>query len=213
MSKVPLILIGGGGHCRACIDVIEEQGKYEIAGIIDAHEMKSGMILGYPVLGNDSLISQLVTKNYHFLVTVGQIKTSHVRKRIFELLKQLHAHIATVVSPQAYVSKHSSLGEGSIVMHGAMINVNTSIGCNAIINTNALIEHDCTLGNHIHVSTSATVNGTVKIGNEVFIGSNSTISNNIEVTSNVIIGTGSTVIKSIVSEGTYVGVPAKQIIS
>jgi hypothetical protein len=29
-----LLLIGGGGHCRTCIDVIETEGKYKIAGIV-----------------------------------------------------------------------------------------------------------------------------------------------------------------------------------
>jgi len=30
-----LLLIGGGGHCRSCIDFIEEEGKYQIAGIVN----------------------------------------------------------------------------------------------------------------------------------------------------------------------------------
>jgi sugar O-acyltransferase (sialic acid O-acetyltransferase NeuD family) len=213
MSKIPLILIGGGGHCRACIDVIEEEGKYAIKGIVDANLAIPNEILGYPVLGNDNLISELASLDYHFLITIGQIKSGRTRKRIYHRLKQLNANIATITSPRAYISKHSSIGTGSIVMHGAIINVNSSIGVNAIINTKALIEHDCNVGHHVHISTNATINGTVNIGDEVFIGSNSTISNNIDVTSNVIIGTGSTVIKSILSEGTYVGVPAKQIIS
>lgn len=213
MSKIPLILIGGGGHCKSCIDVIELEGKYCIEGILDGNEKIQNEVLGYPILGDDSLIPQLISKKYHFLITVGQIKTSQIRKRIYQLLKELNANVATVISPNAYVSRHSNLGEGSIVMHGAIINVNTSIGNNTIINTNALIEHDCHLGDHIHISTSAIVNGTVKIGNEVFIGSNSTVSNNIEINSNVIIGIGSTVINSITLEGTYVGTPAKQVIS
>ncbi len=30
--------MGGGGHCKSCIDVIEQEGKYKIAGIVDAKE-------------------------------------------------------------------------------------------------------------------------------------------------------------------------------
>ena len=30
-----VILIGAGGHARACIDVIELDGKYKIAGFIE----------------------------------------------------------------------------------------------------------------------------------------------------------------------------------
>ena len=36
MKKI--ILIGGGGHCKSCIDVIEQEGKYRIAGIVDMAE-------------------------------------------------------------------------------------------------------------------------------------------------------------------------------
>ena len=36
--KEKLVLIGGGGHCRACIDVIERENKYQIAGIVDIKE-------------------------------------------------------------------------------------------------------------------------------------------------------------------------------
>ncbi len=38
MNKPNIILIGGGGHCKACIDVIEQENKYTIAGIIDVPE-------------------------------------------------------------------------------------------------------------------------------------------------------------------------------
>ncbi|MBI4645951.1 MAG: acetyltransferase, partial [Bacteroidia bacterium] len=31
-GKQKIILIGGGGHCKACSDVIETEGKYNIAG-------------------------------------------------------------------------------------------------------------------------------------------------------------------------------------
>ena len=33
MKKI--ILIGAGGHCASCIDVIENEKKYEIIGLID----------------------------------------------------------------------------------------------------------------------------------------------------------------------------------
>jgi len=34
MSKPNMILIGAGGHAYSCIDVIEQQGKYHIAGLV-----------------------------------------------------------------------------------------------------------------------------------------------------------------------------------
>ena len=47
MNKI--ILIGGGGHCKSVIDVIEQEARFEIAGIIDKPELLGTKILGYPV--------------------------------------------------------------------------------------------------------------------------------------------------------------------
>jgi FlaA1/EpsC-like NDP-sugar epimerase len=38
MKKEKIILIGGGGHAHSVIDVIEQENKYEIVGIIDVEE-------------------------------------------------------------------------------------------------------------------------------------------------------------------------------
>ena len=52
-----IILIGGGGHCASCIDVIEQEGIYQIAGIVDKNY--DGKSLGYPSLGDDSDLENL----------------------------------------------------------------------------------------------------------------------------------------------------------
>jgi len=46
-----LLLIGGGGHCKSIIDVIEEEGSFSIAGIIDKSDL-----LGETVLGNSQSV-------------------------------------------------------------------------------------------------------------------------------------------------------------
>jgi phage gp45-like len=38
VTKSDLILIGAGGHSRSCIDVIEQEGKYRIAGLVGAKD-------------------------------------------------------------------------------------------------------------------------------------------------------------------------------
>ena len=55
-----LILIGGGGHCKSCIDVIEMEGKYHIAGIVDVSKKLQKRILGYTIMGTDQDLPKLV---------------------------------------------------------------------------------------------------------------------------------------------------------
>ncbi|MCU8082691.1 NeuD/PglB/VioB family sugar acetyltransferase [Shewanella sp. SM23] len=167
-----LVLIGGGGHCRACIDVIEQEGKYSIIGILDSSKNKGAKILGYEVIGDDSDIPHFVTENCDFLITVGQITSAEVRVHLYNLIKNYNGHLATVISPRAYIAKSATVGAGTIIMHDALINSNAKIGENCIVNTKALVEHDCLIESHCHISTSAALNGDCKVGEKTFFGSN-----------------------------------------
>ena len=84
---------------------------------------------------------------------MGQIKGPQIRVRLFDLLKQLGAELPVIISPRAYCSKHTVLGEGLIVMHGATVNASVRIGNNCIINSQALVEHDVQIDDHCHIST------------------------------------------------------------
>ena len=161
MNKI--ILIGAGGHCKSVIDVIEQQAQFKIAGIIDKPELLGSKILGYQVIGNDFDLQNLAKKYHYALITVGQIKSASSRVKLFELAKKSGFILPYIVSPGAYVSRHSKIGNGTIVMNKAVINANTFVVENCIINSKALIEHDCIIGNHCHISTNATINGELKI--------------------------------------------------
>jgi sugar O-acyltransferase (sialic acid O-acetyltransferase NeuD family) len=184
MKKI--ILVGGGGHCKSCIDVIENENKYKIIGIIDK---KKKFLLNYKVFTESYLNKRLIKNNYS-LVTVGHIKNYKLRVKLFNKIKNLGFRIPSIISPSAYISKHSVIGQGTIVMHGAIINAGAVIGNNCIINTNSLIEHDVAIGDHTHISTEATINGGVVIGNKVFIGSRSIIKDNISIGNCSIVGSG-----------------------
>lgn len=188
--KVKIVLIGGGGHCHSCIDVIESTEKFEIVGILDKSIPNSQKILGYPVLGNDSLIPQLIKDNCVFAITAGQIKNPDVRFNLFNLVKKLGGTLPVIISPRSHVSKWASIGEATMILHDVVINANSKIGMNCIINTKALIEHDVQVGDHCHLSTGSIVNGNGTIGDKCFIGSNTTIKEGITISSGLVIGAG-----------------------
>ena len=186
-----IILIGGGGHCKSVIDVIEQEGLYKIVGIIDKHELLGKDILGYSVIGTDSNLKVLAKKHKNALITVGQIKSSDLRKKLFKLAFEAGFSFPTIASPRSYISRHAKIGQGSVVMHNALINAQAIVGSNCIINTNALIEHDSIIGDFCHISTNAVVNGGVTIGTGVFFGSCSSTKEGIVISENAFINAGS----------------------
>ena len=193
MPTKPLILLGGGGHCKSVIDVAESAG-YTILGILDKPELLGTKVLGYEIIGTDEDIPQYVNKA-EFLITVGQIKSPAIRKKLAALVEQAGGQFATIIASDAYVSKYAKIGKGTVVMHKAVVNADACIGEHCIINTMANIEHEVKVGDFCHISTGVMVNGNCVIGDEVFIGSGSVLYNGISVENNAIIPAGSIVRK------------------
>jgi len=190
MDKI--LLIGAGGHARSCIDVLEKENQFEIAGLIEKGESISNESLGYPVIGTDDDLQVLRQQYKYALITVGQIKTPKVRIKLFQLLKKLDFTLPVILSPKSYVSKHAQIGEGTIIMHGSIVNANAIIGKNCIINNHSLIEHDSVIGDHCHIATGAIINGEVSVGKETFVGSGIVTKQGISIGDNCIIGAGAT---------------------
>ena len=179
--KKEIILIGGGGHCKSVIDVIELEDKFIIAGIIDKKELIGQKILGYKVIGCDDDLEELFKIYKYAIVTVGQIKTNDIRVKLFNKIKSSGYITPTIISPLAYVSKHANIQDGTIVMHQAVINASVNIGQNCIINTKALVEHDAVIEDNCHISTASVINGGVVVKQNSFIGSNSTSKEYIQI--------------------------------
>lgn len=206
-----LILIGSGGHCKSCIDVIEAAGNWEISGILSSPAEADKTLLGYPIIGTDELIPALIAEDYSFLITIGQIKTAGLRKHLFNQVQKAGGELVTIISPKASVSRYATIGRGTIVMHGAFVNAGALIGSNCIVNTGANLDHDCHIDDHVHISTHAVVNGNCTIGSECFIGSNAVLGQGIQIAPQVIVGAGSVVIKNINKQGVYAGNPANEL--
>ena len=201
MNKLSeIILIGGGGHCRSCIDVIEAQGKYKIAGIVIKPGENSDPFLGYKVLGDDNDLPSLFKKYTIALISVGQIKNAELRESLFLRTQKIGFELAIIISPRAYVSSHAVLGVGTIIMHDALVNSGARIGKNCILNTKSLVEHNAIVEDHCHISTASIVNGGTIIREKTFVGSNAMIRDNIEIGEKNIIGGGRVILKSIPKE-------------
>lgn len=201
----PLILVGGGGHCKSVIDVAESAGC-NILGVLDMPEDVGTSVLDYKVVGTDDDIPQYIGKA-EFVITVGFIKNPAVRIKLYNKVKEAGGKLATIVASTAHVSKYAVLEEGTVIMHQAVVNAGAYIGANCIINTFTNIEHDVVVGNHCHISTGSMVNGGCKIGERTFIGSQSVLANGISVDDDIIVGAGSVVRKSLVQKGIYAGNP------
>jgi sugar O-acyltransferase (sialic acid O-acetyltransferase NeuD family) len=205
MSKLDLILVGAGGHAGSCIDVIQEEGKYRIAGLVGLKSQVGTKHFGVEVIGSDEELDGLANQYQYALVATGQIKTAEKRVQLFRLLKEKGFTLPSIIAPTAHVSLHSKIGEGTIVMHGAIVNFGASVGSNCIINSNALIEHDTQVGDHCHISTGSILNGNISIGKGSFVGSGAIIKEGMTVGAGSIIGMGLVVRHNLIENSNFTG--------
>ena len=192
-----LILFGSGGHCKACIDIIESSKEFKIKGIVIHPQEEIKEFMNYKIIGNDNNFNKYYSKNDFGLICVGQIPSPQIRIKLFNLINKNNIKLATVKSSSSFISNNSFIDYGTIIMNNVVINIDAKIGKNCIINTSSLIEHDAIVGDHCHISTGVILNGSAKVGNECFIGSGSIVREGVKIGDRSIVSAGKVVMSDL----------------
>lgn len=199
----PIILLG---YFQEAIELCESAG-FEIVGIVDK---KANDKFKYTYLGDD----EYVLKNYQRfnMIPVFLVPDNiALRKKLYELYNQHGFKFATVISPNASISKYAQLGEGVMVQTGCNISADVKIGKCVRVNSCANIMHDSVIGDFAVIAPSSVVLGRCRIAKEVYIGANSTILPEIDIGQGATVGAGAVVNRNVDQNSTVVGVPAKKI--
>lgn len=206
--RTAIALIGGGGHCVSVIDAIEEAGAFEIDGVVDLPDRVGTTLSGYPIRWSDADLGGLCD-THRFCVTIGHVKSAERRRAVFTAVRSSGGAFVVVRSPHAVVSARAKLGDGTVVLHGAVVNAGATIGENCIVNSRALVEHDARVGAHVHISTGAAVNGDCVVEEGAMVGSMAVLRHGISVGAGAIVGAGAVVVRDVPPGATVVGNPAR----
>lgn len=198
-----LVIIGAGGHGKVIADNALKNGYTNIC-FLDDHA--TGVCMGFPVAGTSTEIERFDDGTSDFIIGVGN---NEVRKKIAE---NNDVNWVTLIHPSAQLAVNVSVGKGTVVMAGAVINACASVGNHCIINTGAIVEHDNVIEDYVHISPNAALGGTVTVGELSHIGIGAAVRNNICICGGITVGAGTVVTKNIDRPGTYIGVPAKEMV-
>ncbi len=194
-----LIFFGCGGHARSAADLILSYEKTKIL-FVDENARENERILGWETVRFYTLQEE------DYFVAIGD---NAKRKALFETLKG--GRPISILSPRAYFGKGSNIAKGCFIGNFSHIGPEVTVGENTIINHGAIIEHEVIVGKHCHVGPNAAISGRCVIGDLVFVGVGATVKDSITICSEVIVGAGATVVKDITEPGVYVGTPAKKL--
>ena len=207
-AKEKLVVFGAGGHAKVVIDIIEQQGTYEVAGLLDDDpKHKDKRFFGYPVLGTRAQLPALLSAQLrHAIVTIGDNAS---RTAVAAHLDQLGWRFASAVHPRASIGRGVEIGPGSVVMAGCVVNADTHLGRQVIVNTGATVDHDCRVEDAVHIAPGCHVCGGVSVGEGSLLGAGSTVTPGVRIGRKAIVGAGSTVIRDVADEAKVSGSPAR----
>ena len=196
MNKENIILIGAGGHALSCIDVIEQENKYKIYGLVGLRDEVGKKISGYDVIATQDELVKLSKDFRYAFISIGQIKNVKLRIDLYESVLNSGFKIPSIVSPQSYISRTAQIGAGTIIMNGVILNSDVKIGNNCIINSKALIEHGTQIADHCHISTGAILNGDCVVESKSFVGSGAIVKHGITIKTSSFVNMGQIVTKN-----------------
>jgi UDP-N-acetylbacillosamine N-acetyltransferase len=207
--RFPLAIWGTSGHARVVADVIRCGTEFEVVGFLDDvnPDRHGSRFCDAKVLGGREQLPRLAESDVrHIILGFGN---NAARRRLGRELQDAGYTLARAIHPRATVAADARLGDGTVIVAGAVVNPNVSLGENVIINTGATVDHDCVLGDAVHVSPGAHLAGGVSVGHEAWIGLGALVLEGRQVGERSIIGAGAVVNRDVPGGVVAFGVPAR----
>ena len=209
-----VVIWGASGHALAVTNALRclntGSTRFDILGYIDDLNTgrKGERFQGQTILGGEEVLECLTNKDTYFALGFG-----HCGRRV-EIAKYLTAkgfQLITLVHPESVIAEDVTIGQGSVVLAGAVIDPRSQIGRYTIINNNVVISHGCQIEDGVHICPGANIAGDVQIGQGTWIGIGSNVVDKITIGRGSYIGAGSVVTKDIPDFVLAYGNPARVI--
>jgi sugar O-acyltransferase (sialic acid O-acetyltransferase NeuD family) len=206
MKKV--IVIGSGGHAKVVIDILQEMQDIEICGITSTSLKVGSYYFGYPIIGDDAILTTYLDHNYFVAMGLGGYRNNNLREKVYNYAKKIGLTFINAIHPSAVISKTVKLGEAVVIFPGVVLNTDVEIGNNSIVATGSTIDHETKIGNNVLVSAGVTVGAYSKIEDNALLALASKVISGITIGRNAVVAAGAVVIKDVQNDETVFGIPA-----
>lgn len=201
MKRAPLLILGAGGFAREALCWLPED--IEVLGFF-SQTPTDEKLLGLPVFSDLSAFYKC-----EFLPAVGDPK---LKEKLWDMAMEFGLEpCPPIIHPTATIGRGVYIEEGSIICPQAVITTEVSVGVGFLLNLGATVGHDCAIGDFVTVSPGANISGNVTIGDSAYIGTNASIRERLIIGEDAIVGMGAVVVKTVPSNVTVIGSPARQI--
>ena len=199
-----MYLYGAGGHSKVITDILNSIGV-EVLGVFD--DQPAGAKLKTMAIDSGVRVQgeSFPKLDAPLIISVGD---NQRRAELDQMLRR-NAEYGQAIHGTTIISAKSSVGEGTVILQGAIVQSAAKVGRHVLVNTAASIDHDNEIGDYAHISPHATLCGHVKVGEGTHIGAGAVVIPSIKIGKWCTIGAGTVIIRDIPDYATAVGNPAR----
>lgn len=204
-----IVVVGSSGHACSVTDLIEQTGRYRIIGLLDRFRRPGERAFGYEILGTD-LDMALLAVRFKIARGVVAIGDNWRRSQCVAMLRATcpGLQFPSIVHPSAILGRKVTIGDGTVVMGGAVVNADTDLGEFSIINTRSSVDHEGTIGNYASLGPGATLGGRVVIGAYSAVCLGASVTHKVQIGAHTLVGAGAAVLSDLPAKIVAYGVPA-----
>jgi len=169
------VLIYGSKEFALTVAELARHCGYEVVGMIDDFNSGPGTLGCFDVVK-----AKFPPSEYAIAVAIGYSNISG-RWQAWKRVRADGYQAPRLVHPRAYVADTAFLGEGCMIMAGAIVDVRAEVGALGVVWPGACINHDTKIGANTFVSPNATICGSVEIGPHTFVGAGASIADHSKV--------------------------------
>jgi sugar O-acyltransferase (sialic acid O-acetyltransferase NeuD family) len=197
------------GHAKVCLRALQRLG-WDCAGcVVDASDDMDVTLDGLPVLGDRGVLAGLRDRGVDGVV-LG-FGDGAGRRALLEPVRAAGLQLPALIDPEARQSGLNVVGEGAVVLAGALLGDDVFIGEAALVNAGAILTHDVHVGDGASVGPGAVLSGRTRIGRDAQLGSGVVLLPDVVVGDGAVVGAGAVVTREIAAGTTAVGVPARPV--
>ncbi|MFH1154210.1 MAG: NeuD/PglB/VioB family sugar acetyltransferase [Pseudomonadota bacterium] len=207
-----IVIVGSRGHAKYIIEIVEREGKYKIAGLIDRFRDPGSQTQGYPVLGKEEDLPSLIGAHSLKGVIIG-IGDNVIRSTVAATVGSLCPGLSFVnaIHPGTSIARDVFIGKGTVIYPGHILGPGCSIGRFSILFTNSSLGHDSTMGDFASLGARVVTGGYCEIGAYAAVNIGAVLVDRVSVGEHAVIGAGSTVLASVGPHAVAYGTPAQVI--
>ena len=194
MKKV--ILVGNAITANILYEYLKNDDRYDVIGLtVDDEFLSQGGIEGLKSVGLSELNSTFPPSSCNVVMAIGYNDLNRVRESLFTRLHEKGYEIESYIHPDACVYTDHPLGEGCVVLPGAVIEPYAKIGDNTMIWCNVTVAHHSSIDENCWIAAGSVISGEAKVLRNTFLGVNATVVNTVTVGEYNIVGANALITK------------------